>query len=309
MTDPSSERPLDRTRRLGRGLGALIGNGPADTHATPTTDAPDRLREIPLHLITPNPSQPRREFHEDDLKELEASLRSTGLLQPVTVRPRPGGQAFELVAGERRVRAARRLGWSSIPAIVRPIADDQLLTLALVENLQREDLNPIEEAEGYRRLSSEFGLTQQQVAEAVGKERSTVANVLRLLNLPDEVQQLVATGELSAGHARALLSLPNASSIVDVARRIVREQLTVRDVERLGKEEKPRVRTRADQSAIAVSPEVRSITDRLRRFLQTDVQIVQSGSTQGEVRLRFYSADDLERLVELIAGRPADGPS
>jgi ParB family chromosome partitioning protein len=261
-------------------------------------------------LITPNPSQPRREFHEDELKELEDSLRSTGLLQPVTVRPRPGGQAFELVAGERRVRAARRLGWSTIPAIVRPIGDDQLLTLALVENLQREDLNPIEEAEGYRRLSSEFGLTQQQVAGAVGKERSTVANVLRLLNLPVEVQQLVATGELSAGHARALLSLPNTASIVDVARRIVREQLTVRDVERLGKEEKPsRARMRADQSEFAVSPEVRFITDRLRRVLQTDVQIVQSGNAQGEVRLRFYSADDLERLVELIAGRPADGAS
>ena len=309
MTEPPQDKPFDRNRRLGRGLGALIST-PADVAKVPAADSGERLREIPLNLISPNPSQPRREFREEELKELEDSLRTNGLLQPVTVRPAPSGQGYELIAGERRVRAAKRVGWSAIPAVVRPISDAQLLTLALVENLQREDLNPIEEAEGYRRLASEFGLSQQQVAEAVGKDRSTVANVLRLLNLPAEVQALVASGQLSAGHARALLSLPTTASIVDVARRILSEQLTVRDVERLGREEKP-VRTpiRAGSAEKTVAPEVRMITDRLRRYLQTDVQIVENGNARGEVRMRFYSADDLERLVALIAGRSHDDAS
>jgi ParB family chromosome partitioning protein len=243
------------------------------------------------------------------LRELEDSLRASGLLQPVTVRPVQGGNAFELIAGERRVRAARRLGWTSITALVRDIDDTQLLTLALVENLQREDLNPIEEAEGYQRLISEFGYAQLQVAEAVGKDRSTVANVLRLLNLPPEVQALVRAGELSAGHARALLGLPNSASIVSAARRVVTEQLTVRDVERLGKEQKnPRSASRAPVPERSAAPEIRRIADRLRRFLQTDVQIVETGPARGELRLRFYSADDLERLVELISGKLEDGP-
>jgi ParB family transcriptional regulator, chromosome partitioning protein len=308
VTDPISDRPVDKSRRLGRGLGALISGSVTEPAKEPRADSSDRLREIPLNLITPNPKQPRREFREEELRELEDSLRSTGLLQPVTVRSGPGGTGFELIAGERRVRAARRLGWTSITALVREIDDTQLLTLALVENLQREDLNPIEEAEGYQRLISEFGHSQLQVAESVGKERSTVANVLRLLNLPAEVQTLVRSGALSAGHARALLGLPDAASITTVARRVATDQLTVRDVERLGKEHKtPRAATglASDRSA---APEIRRLTDRLRRFLQTDVQIVESGTARGEVRLRFYSADDLERLVELITGKLEDGP-
>ena len=312
MTDqtPSSDKAPDKGRRLGRGLGALI-SGPSTLESAKDlrTESDERLRDVPLHLIAPNPKQPRRDFHETELRELEDSLRANGLLQPVTVRSSSGGQGFELIAGERRVRAARRLGWSTITAIVRDISDQQLLTLALVENLQREDLNPIEEAEGYQRLASESGFSHLQIAEAVGKERSTVANTLRLLNLPAEVQALVRNGELSAGHARALLALPDAAAMTKTARRIVTDQLTVRDVERLGKGEKgTRVTSRAKGEETVVAPEVRLITDRLRRYLQTDVQVVETGEARGEVRFRFYSADDLERLVELIAGKMEDGP-
>ena len=185
-----------------------------------------------------------------------------------------------------------------------------MLTLALVENLQREDLNPMEEAEGYRQLMDELGLSQLQVAEAVGKDRSTVSNVLRLLNLPSEVQQLVRDGGLSLGHARALLSLPSDTSLVSVARQVVAEQMTVREVERLAqagrKARKAATGTRHETNA---APEIRQITDRLRRHLQTDVQVIADESARGELRIRFYSVDDLERLLALITGTSEDEPS
>jgi ParB family transcriptional regulator, chromosome partitioning protein len=301
MTDPV---PQDKTQRLGRGLGALITPVKAPIGAAPG----ERLRDIHLTSIVPNRHQPRRRFRTDELAELENSLRTNGLLQPITVRV--AGDAYEIIAGERRVRAARALGWTSIPAIVRESSDSQSLTLALVENLQRQDLNPIEEAEGYSRLMHEFGLTQLEVGEAVGRDRSTVANLLRLLNLPDEVQQFVRDSLLTEGHARALLALPDAGSVLDVARQAIKRKLTVRDVERLAQEGRARPRRQRDQSSHlgTGAPEVRGMSDRLRRYLQTDVEIVTKDNTQGELRIRFYSPDDLERLLGLITGKMEHGP-
>jgi ParB family transcriptional regulator, chromosome partitioning protein len=235
-------------------------------------------------------------------------MHTSGLLQPVAVRPRKDGK-FELIAGERRFRAASRLGWTAIPAFVRDVTDEQLLSLALVENLQREDLNPIEEAEGYRQLIHEFGLAHQQVAEAVGKERSTVTNALRLLALPDDVQQLVRDGSLSLGHARALLGVPPGTSLTDMAHKVVSDRLSVREVERLVQDQKPaskRTRDHDTQQTVSDVPEVRRLTDRLRRFLQTDVAVHVDSTGRGEVRIRFYSADDFNRVFELITRSSKD---
>lgn len=317
MTD---HNPPDKSRRLGRGLDALIGMpippaatahpasaAPVAVASSPAEDATTaRLHDLAISLIRPNPFQPRREFDDEELRELEDSLRTNGLLQPVTVRR--AGSEYELIAGERRLRAARRLGWTTIAAVVRDSSDEQALTLALIENLQREDLNPIDEAEGYQRLAREFTLSQQQIAEAVGKDRSTVANMLRLLTLPDDVQHYVRDGQLSAGHARALLGLPPEVSISEVAREVLRQQLTVRDVERLAQQAKPpEAKARQRQASAPANPELRRVADRLRRYLQTDVQVVANEKTQGEVRIRFYSADDLGRLLELISGPAEEG--
>ena len=296
--------PADKPRRLGRGLEALLGTSSLATSAT-VAEARERgeLQKIRLGDIRPNPYQPRRTFNEQELADLESSLRTNGLLQPITVRPAVGAKGFELVAGERRLRAASRLGWTDIPALVREIDDRQLLTLALVENLQRSDLDPLEEAEGYQRLIDEFELTQQQVADVVGKDRSTVANMLRLLSLPASVRRLVQESKITLGHARALLALGDERAIIDLARRIVAEGLTVRDVERNARERatgKP-ARTRAPRSPAGTSI-TRRMEDDLRRHLQTDVRVAVTDADRGTITISFYSADDLERVLDLVLG-------
>jgi ParB family chromosome partitioning protein len=307
MNEPSNS---DKSRRLGRGLSALISSTPA----VPTAQAPsapetqEPFRQLRLDQIVPNPKQPRREFSESELQELQLSLQTSGLLQPIAVRPRGDGR-FELIAGERRFRAASRLGWTTIPAVIRDVSDEQLLSLALVENLQREDLNPIEEAQGYRQLINEFGLAHQQVAQAVGKDRSTVTNALRLLSLPDDVQLLVRDGSLTLGHARALLGVPPGTSLSELARKVVAQRLSVREVERLVQEAKPTVKRNRDaenQLTVSEVPEVRRLTDRLRRFLQTDVAVQVDSAGRGEVRIRFYSADDFNRVFELMTRSSKD---
>jgi len=291
--------PSERTpRRLGRGLEALLGS--ATGLATSDEGA---LKSIPIAQVTRNPFQPRREFGAEELSDLEESLSASGLLQPITVRRRPGKDGFELIAGERRLRAARNVGWKEIPAIIKEIDDQTLLTLALIENLQRTDLNPIEEGEGYHRLADQFGLTQQQIAETVGKDRTTISNMLRLLQLPEPARIFLQQGQLTMGHAKVLLGLDDSQSIVDLAHAIVAEGLTVREIERrlrglveprTGK--KPgRPRTTDRQS-----PESRRIEDRLRRFLQTDVAIKIGSNDSGTVTMHFYSADDLERILEVM---------
>ncbi|MFL5481541.1 MAG: ParB/RepB/Spo0J family partition protein [Gemmatimonadaceae bacterium] len=284
-------------RRLGRGLEALLGS--ATGLATSDDGA---LKSIPVGQISRNPFQPRREFKAEDLAELQESLKASGLLQPITVRRRPGKDGFELIAGERRLRAAKALGWREIPAIIKEIDDRTLLTLALIENLQRTDLNPIEEGEGYRQLAQEFSLTQQQIAETVGKDRTTIANVLRLLQLPDAVRSLLQEGQLSMGHAKVLLGLDDEERIISLAAEIVREGLTVREVE--GRLRSVGISTRKKtgrpRSVDRQPAEVRHVEERLRRHLQTDVMVKVASGNRGAVTIHFYSADDLERLLELM---------
>lgn len=293
--------PIDKPRRLGRGLEALLASRAA---AEPSAADRAALRTLPLGEIRPNPYQPRKEFRHEELADLEASLKATGLLQPITVRRAPGGSGYELIAGERRFRAAGRLGWTEIPAIVREIDDQTLLTLALVENLQRADLNAIEEGEGYQRLIDDFGLTQQQVADVVGKERATVANTLRLLGLPAVVRRMVGDGALSAGHARSLLALEDETAIVALACEIPAKSLSVREVERRVREAVPRRTKRAAPRRDARPAEVRRIEDHLRRHFQTDVSIQLSGNDRGEIRIAFYSNDDFERVLDVLGTRP-----
>ena len=311
----------DKTKRLGRGLEALISRAPtrlgsssesstrsATSEATASSiaavESPFRL--VPLASIRANPFQPRKEFREDEIADLEASLRLNGLLQPITVRPAPRGSGFELIAGERRFRAAQRLGWKEIPATVREVDDRLLLSLAMVENLQRADLNPIEEAEGYDQLIRDFALTQQEVAEIVGKDRSTIANTLRLLALPASVRRLVWDGAISVGHARALLGLGEERQIADLAREVVSEGLSVREVERrvrlLARSGKRRRVIGGSASSDDRTAEVRRLEDQLRKRFGTALTIMQHGKDRGELRIPFYGVEDFERLLELLLG-------
>lgn len=302
----STEKP----RRLGRGLEALLAGRPnAGDPRAGREDAPkSALRSIPLAQIRPNPQQPRKEFSADDLRDLESSIRSNGLLQPVTVRADSTGLEFFLIAGERRFRAVQRLGWREIPAIVREeseVDDKALLTLALVENLQRTDLNPIEEGEGYQQLITQYSLSQQEVADVVGKDRSTVANTLRLLALPAQVRRMVREGELSIGHARALLSLGDDHRIIELAKMIVSEGLNVREVERRVREagtKRTAARANAPRAEVKHPPEVARIEEELRRRLQTDAKVHLKSKSAGELRIPFFSADDLERLLDIMLG-------
>lgn len=290
----------ERQRRLGRGLEALIGPAPS------ANTAGSELQRIPIARIRPNPFQPRREFDPAQLAELEASIRASGLLQPITVRRK--GEQYELVAGERRLRAATNLEWREIPAVVRDFDDQTLLVLALVENLQRADLNAIEEAHGYERLLGEFSLTHQQIADAVGKDRSTITNLLRVLALPEAIQQAVAEGKLSTGHARALAGLPDADAASRLANEIITAGLSVRQTERRVRALRPAANgTSSTRSRRTTSPQhdpaARRLEDELRRYLQTDVHIKLTDSTKGTLSIAFYSAEDLDRIMELITGR------
>jgi ParB family chromosome partitioning protein len=307
----------DTPRRLGRGLEALISTAKQqrDTGANPVqTETPREsdLRQLPVADIAPNRFQPRRTFSEPELAELEASIKASGLLQPIVVRAL-SSEKWELVAGERRLRAVNRLGWTNVPVVIRDFDDRAMLTLALVENLQRADLNPLEEAEGFQRLIDEFGLTQQQVADAVGKDRTSITNLLRILTLQPAVKQLVADGAISAGHARALLPVKDEIRQLELAKATVNEQLSVREVEARARAitadsvaAAPQPPT-ASTSLVAVEvsstdPAAKRIEEQLRKHLQTDVHIQTLANNRGVVRINFYSPDDLERLLDLVIG-------
>lgn len=298
MTETTAGR-----RRLGRGLEALLG---------PTREEAQRegsLVELAIREIRPNPYQPRQDVDEAALEELKSSIQQAGLLQPVVVRPRPraAGDGYELIAGERRLRACQALGWERIPAVKRDVDDRTALTLALIENLQRDDLSPVDEARGYQRLIAEFNLAQQDVADAVGRDRSTVANALRLLKLPGEVLQMLHEGHLSVGHARALLAIEDPGGVTTLAREVVAQGLSVREIEdrvRGGRapERRPRLK-----KGLGQAPEVRRVEDALRRRLGTDVRVSLRAKGKGQLHISFYSNDDLARLLELILGAPFDG--
>src|SRR2546430_8434928 len=295
-------------RRLGRGLEALLG---------PTREEAERegsLVELAIADIRPNPYQPRRDVDPTALEELTASIRKAGLLQPVVVRQAPGaatgaggGGGFELVAGERRLRACQALGWDKIPAVKREVDDRTVLTLALVENLQRDDLSPVDEARGYERLIAEFNLTQQDVADAVGRDRSTVANALRLLKLPAAVLALLHDGGLSVGHARALLALDDARLATSLAKEAVGLGLSVRDVEDRVRGGRAPVRRPRLKKGQGQAPEVRRIEDALRRRLGTDGRVTLRAKGKGQMHGNFYSKCELARLLEVILGAPFDG--
>lgn len=296
-----------RKNRLGKGLSALLGE-----YLPEDAQHDGAFRAIEVARIAPNPFQPRREFTETQLAELEASIREDGLLQPLVVRPagpKAGeGAEWELVAGERRWRAVRRLGWTEVPAVVREMDDRTLLVLAIVENVQREELTALEEAEAYRRLVDEFGYTQQEVAEQVKKDRSTVANLLRLLQLPASVQRLVAGGALSMGHARALLGLQSERQMADLARAVVSDGLSVRAVEERVRRQKKGPRAGAGARARrrgGADAHLRNLEVELQRRVGTPVRIHVSGEQKGRIEIPFYGSDEFERVVELLLG--ADG--
>jgi ParB family transcriptional regulator, chromosome partitioning protein len=293
--------------RLGKGLGALIREYSPGDDETGSGETGLKARTLPIADIAPNPFQPRREFAEEELADLTASLRENGLLQPVVVRPSPEGSKtkYELVAGERRWRASMRLGWKEIPAVVREMDDRTLLVLALVENLQRSQLSPLEEADGYHRLAEEFSLTQQEVADVVGKDRSTVANSVRLLQLPASVRQLLGDGTLSAGHARALLGLENDRRMAEVARQAVEAGWSVREVEAHVK--RARDGGAAKRPAASQRPEAneRMLEEELQRVCGTEVRIRKGRGHRGRIEIPYFGAEDFERIFELITGQSA----
>src|SRR5919202_1299205 len=284
------------TRRvLGRGLSALL----SDSAATASED----FLEIDIDLIEPSSVQPRTHFDEQRLEELAQSIRSNGIVQPVLVRRRGG--RYQLVAGERRWRAAQRAGLQRIPAVVREIPDDKLLELALIENIQRQELNAIEEAHAYKRLIETLGLTQETVAQRVGRDRSFITNYLRLLRLPEDIQQLLSEEKLTAGHARALLGVDDEEIQRKVARNIIEQSLSVRETERAIK----RIIAGANPSQATMpaqkqdDPNVKAAEIKLRRRFGTQVRVIQSTTgTGGKIEIEYYSDSDLNRIYQLLSG-------
>ncbi len=282
---------------LGRGLSVLLGDEQQKT-------GNDNFFEIDLDLIEPNSEQPRTRFTEENLEELAQSIKANGLIQPIVVRKK--GKRFELVAGERRWRASQRAGLQKISAIVKNVSDDKLLELALIENIQRQELNAIEEARAYKKLIETVGLTQEMVAERVGKNRTFITNYLRLLKLPAEIQNLVSDEKLSAGHARALLMIDNSESQKQVARKIIEMSLSVRETEKVAKRiargidesvEKKKVKAQLDAN-------LKTAETKLRRYFGTQIKILPDGrGTGGKIEIEYYSEADLDRIYQLMLAK------
>lgn len=305
--------------RLGRGLGALLGEYLQEPPAlevsdgrvgkTVETNGPPTL---PTRSIVPNPFQPRLEFDPEELRDLAASIKESGLLQPIVVRPGSSKSVYELVAGERRLRAVKSLGWEEVPVIIKEVDNKTLLVLALVENIQRAELGPMEEALGYGALRDDFGLTQAEIAKAVGKNRSTVANMLRLLNLPISVRRLLEEGRLSMGHARALLPLEDKIRVADVAGKVVAGKWSVRDTEAAVRQVLRDGTTSPSRSnkappAKPADPAVIALQEQLCSSLGARVSIRWNGKGEGSLYIPFTGPRELERIFEVITGEdPAD---
>jgi ParB family chromosome partitioning protein len=289
---PPREDARVKRKVLGRGLEALISQDLRESVAET-----ERVKELELDRVDPNPHQPRATFDPEHLKELAESIKQHGVLQPVVVRR--AGERYELILGERRLRAARMAGRTSIPAIVRDAGDAESLKYALMENLQREDLNPIEEAAGYNMLREEFSLSAREIADIIGKDRSTVANTLRLLNLPEIIRDYLAAGKLTAGHARALLAIEGAQAQIEWAERVVSEGLTVREIERpapgAGRAKKRRGARKED-------PQIAAIEELVETRLGTRARITPRGEG-GILAIEYYTNEDLERILERMGVR------
>jgi ParB family chromosome partitioning protein len=280
-------------KALGRGLSALLG--------TPDLDENEQLREIDIERILPNSQQPRKSFDEEGLNDLANSIRAHGVVQPIVVRPLEDG-FFQLIAGERRWRASQRAGLTKVPAVVRESGEHDALEIALIENLQREDLNPIEEAQAYERLISDFGLTQEEVARRVGKNRTTVANMLRLLRLPPEVQAWLRENKLTTGHAKALLSLNDLGAILDAAKKIIQGNFSVRQAEMFVTRQADKGKEHKDGSAGSEGkdtedPNVRAAIHALEEVVGTKITIQEHGG-KGKIELHFFSQEEMNRLYE-----------
>lgn len=278
-------------KALGKGLEALL---PAT--AVRQVSASGEVQELPVEHIIPNRFQPRKEFAESELAQLAESVRQNGLLQPVLVR-RKGDSFYELIAGERRLRAAKLAGLDTIPAIVRNSSDEQAVELALVENLQRKDLNPMEAARAYHRLLTEFGFTQDMIAQRIGKDRSSVANIARLVQLPSEIKELIESGQLSTGHAKVLLGLMRQDAQLKLARQIAKEQLSVRQAERLAVGETHH--TKGRRRTKPLSKPYPDLETKLQKRLGTRVSITKSGQG-GKIVIEYFTPAELDRLVEML---------
>lgn len=284
---------VNRQHGLGRGLGALLSaSGPSGPEAAPAVAI-----DLPIEAIAPNPQQPRKDFDDKSLRDLSASMSQSGVLQPVVVRRL--GSGYQLIVGERRWRAAKLAGLTRIPAVVREASDAQSLELALVENLLREDLNPIEEAEGYQRLLAEFGWTQEELAQRVARDRSSIANCLRLLKLPDLIQADLRAGRLTMGHARALLSLASPGEQLKLREEILAHSWSVRATEQ-GVQAK---RARPTRRQLRRSPELAAVEDALRGVLATRVRLI-GNERAGRIEIVYSSREELDRLAELITTPP-----
>ena len=283
---------------MGRGLDALLPSVPV---AVATTR--EGVQQIELSRIDPNPFQSRRTFDQERLHELSQSIKNHGVMQPIVVRR--NGDRCTLIAGERRWRAASLAGLAAIPAIVRDASDREVLELTLIENVQREDLNPIETAEAFARLANEAGLTHEQIAQRTGKDRATVTNLLRLLRLPKDIQRKIESGELSPGHARAILKLPTESAQVYMATRVITQGLSVRQVEEIvkGTSEKPNVITlKKIEEEVLQDPNVRAAVEVLERALGTRVRL-KGNDMRGKIIIEYYTSEDLDRIYAVLAGR------
>lgn len=297
----------EKTRKaLGRGLSALLPNKPASQPAAAAVavqaTAPDYQMKVAIEAVVPNPLQPRTVFQPDRLEELAASIRANGIIQPLIVRRT--GQQFQIVAGERRWRAAKMAGLTEVPVVIQEVADRQMLELALIENIQREDLNPIETAHAYERLARELGLSQEEIGRRTGKDRTSITNTLRLLKLPQEVQLLVAEHRLSMGHARAILGLSSAEEQVQLAEKAAAQGLSVRQVEAMVQEassERPR-QGGGPRREIPQDPNVRAAAEQLESALGTRVRIIELSDQRGRIEIEYYSQAELDRLFQQLAG-------
>ena len=288
---------MNQKKVLGRGLGALIPQRPAETPAAAAQSA--GLLLVPIEQIAPNPYQPRKTFNEASIEDLARSVREHGIVQPLVVT-RSGDNKYKLIAGERRFRAAQKAGLSKVPVVIKErTTDSDTLQLALIENIQREDLNPIEEAAAYHQLHEEFGLTQEEISKRVGKERSTVANFLRLLKLPDNVKKLLASGQLSMGHARALLAVETPKKQEQLADRVVKRNLNVRQTEMMASESSPKTNDKKEKEKDIFT---RDAEEKLQRTLRTKVEIDRR-RRGGVIHIRFASEEDLIRIYDDIVGR------
>lgn len=276
---------MKEKRGLGKGLSALL---------LPKKEAKEEIIEVEIGMIKPNPHQPRRDFDENKLKELAQTIKERGILEPLIVRKTPFG--YEIISGERRLRAGKIAGLKKIPCLVRSADENEVLELALIENLQREDLNPVEEARAYKILKEKFGMTQEEIAERVGKDRATVANRMRLLNLPEEVLQGIREGKLSEGHAKVLLSLQTQREIINFYKKVIKNSLSVRSLERLVSKRDGKKREDGD-------PNLKRVIREMERVLQAKVKIFISKSKKGVISIKFSSIDHLNEILEKIGIR------